>query len=323
MKLFCVILFSILPYLGLAQCPTTDIVMNTQEDVDNFVLDYPGCTELLEALIIDGNTIENLKGLGSIERIGGSLRILETGLTHLMGLDQLQSVGGEFQLQGNDMLIDLEGLFSLDSVLRLFIISNESLLSLDGLDALTTIEVPESIVIADNNSLVSINALSTVVNCPSCWIIISLNSNLTNLGGLENIPASDIAFLGLTDNPMLVTCNLPNICEYLVDGGTHEIENNAPGCASQSDIVSNCLFSILENGLNPSVILLPNPVSEVLQIQLPEAFILRSTEVYSVLGELLISTSEETVDLSDAPNGIYFIAMETNFGDFMGKILKQ
>lgn len=315
--------FLLTSILSFGQCPAGTLTLSTQDEVDDFVLTYPNCTQLLGNLVIEGNTINNFKGLGGITEIAGSLRVRDTQILNFMGLESLETIGGEFDVNDNSALIDLSGLDLLASVRRFFVYSNSNLKSLDGIDALAVLEEPENIFITNNSSLISINALSSVTSCPGCFVVISANPNLTNLEGLENIPASDFNFLQLKDNPNLVVCNLLNICIFLSEGGEHIIENNASGCSSGPEIVDNCLFSIAESNLANDIILTPNPVSEKLQIQVTEGIEFQKATVYSILGEELFFTSEETVDCSQLSSGIYFVKVSTDRGFVTKKIVKE
>ncbi|MEM7185735.1 MAG: T9SS type A sorting domain-containing protein [Bacteroidota bacterium] len=309
--------------VAFAQCPSGPIELNSQTDVDNFVIDYPGCTELLDHLIIDGNSITNFKGLSSITSIGQRLAVSNTQITNFQGFEFLESVGETLDIRNNNNLIDLTGLESLTTVLHLFVISNSSLKTLNGLDALATIEEPESFVIHDNGSLVSIDALETVNNCPDCSIDIRENSSLTNLFGLQNIPAEDIDYLLLRDNPILLVCNLDNICQFLGNGGEHLIENNASGCSSAQEIIGNCgVFAIEDQSLAYKLKISPNPVSQELQIQLPGALALKQASIYSISGALLFSSSETILDFSSLSEGIYFLAVQTDRGSMTRRVVK-
>ncbi len=79
--------FLLTSVVSFGQCPSGTITLSTQDEVDDFVLAYPGCTALLGNLIIEGNTINNFKGLGSITEIAGSLRVRNTQILNFMGLE--------------------------------------------------------------------------------------------------------------------------------------------------------------------------------------------------------------------------------------------
>lgn len=109
-----------------AQCPTGDLTITTQADLDQFALDYPGCTNLPGSLYMfvndeGGNPvmldITDLSPLSNLETIGGDFDIgYAAGMTSLDGLDNLQSVGGYFSLYYMDSLSDLTALENLTTI---------------------------------------------------------------------------------------------------------------------------------------------------------------------------------------------------------------
>ncbi|CAG5017736.1 hypothetical protein DYBT9275_05836 [Dyadobacter sp. CECT 9275] len=72
---------------ALAQCPTGDQSFYNQTDVNDFLADYPDCEELPGRVLIEGSGITNLNGFKNLTYIDGVLRIAETGLGDLTGLD--------------------------------------------------------------------------------------------------------------------------------------------------------------------------------------------------------------------------------------------
>lgn len=147
------------------------ITLTTQTEVDDFGL--LGYFEVTGDLIIEAGTSLNISSLASLEnlkKIGGSLRIEETELTNLQGLDNLTFIGN-----------------------RLTIKTNSNLTVLSGLDNLNTIE-GQYVRISDNSELSSLTGLEnvTVINGE---LSISYNHSLTSLIGLENITSIDLALI--------------------------------------------------------------------------------------------------------------------------------
>ncbi len=324
--------FLFISSFGFAQCPAGPIELNSQADVDNFVLDYPGCTEILDDLIIDGNDIINFKGMSGITSVGRNLRVRNTQVINFQGFEFLETVGRELDIFNNNNLIDLRGLESLTSVLRFFVFQNSSIETLEGIDSLTSLLESESVFIANNDSLISIDGLETVTNCPECFIYIGFNDNLTNLFGLQNIPAEDISFLFIEDNPSLVVCNLTNICQFLADGGEHLIEDNAPGCSSGTEVLENCLFSVSEEDLADNLSLSPNPVSEILLVSASDTITIQNIKIFTTTGLEALSVSEKSagstrdynqIDLSGLAAGIYLLKATTTQGTLTRKIVKE
>jgi len=86
------------------------------------------------------------------------------------------------------------------------------------------------------------------------------------------------------------------------------------------------LFGILNVNyllLSERIRIYPNPVSSKLQIRTSEGISLLKATVYSVLGEELFFTLEETVNFSNLSAGIYFVEVVTNHGIITKKIIKQ
>ena len=54
-------------------CLPEGITFTTQEQIDNFQANYPGCTEIMGTVLIEGNNITNLDGLEVITTIAGYL----------------------------------------------------------------------------------------------------------------------------------------------------------------------------------------------------------------------------------------------------------
>jgi hypothetical protein len=60
-KVICLFLLILMSYGSQAQCPTGDIVLSTQSQIDAFAATYPGCTNMLYSITIndavDGRSI--------------------------------------------------------------------------------------------------------------------------------------------------------------------------------------------------------------------------------------------------------------------------
>jgi len=175
---------------GFAQCPTGDITFATQAAIDTF--GDSGCTEITGNVWIEGGDITHLDGLKDIESIGGNLSIVFISkLKNLNGLDHLTSIGGYLRIGYNDQLKSLDGL----------------------------------------EYLISIGGNLEIYN----------NAELTDISGLVNIDPNTITNLYIYNNTNLATCNIDAFCEYLA---TEEpiivITGNAEGCNKKEDIMAAC-----------------------------------------------------------------------------------
>jgi|GEM_PF-370267 len=189
-----------------SSCLPEGITFTTQEEIDNFQMNYPGCTEIEGDVIISGYYISNLDGLSVLTSIGGTLQIgINNGgnhlLTSLTGIENLIFIGG-------DLLIGGTGLAGPN---------NPNLTSLAGLINLSYIG--GDLKIYSNPVLTSIIGLEGLISIGGD-ILITTNVNLTN-------------------------CAAQGICDYLASAnGVVDIYNNGPGCNSQSEVAGYCGVAI-------------------------------------------------------------------------------
>lgn len=191
-------------------------VFLSQDQIDNFQTDFPGCTEIEGNVFITGGNITDLSGLNVLESIGGELNIAYCdSLISLNGLNNITAIAGNVDLSTNPRLKDLIGLDNLTSINGyLWIGYNDSLQSLIGLEGLTTINGK---------------------------IQIAGNTQLTNIEGLSNIDPNSITKLLILENSSLSDCSAQSICDYITNPtGTIDILNNLPGCNSPGEIAINC-----------------------------------------------------------------------------------
>ncbi len=136
---FLVSLMFLVPVGGYAQCPVGDIKFTTQAEIDNFPIDYPGCSAP-GTIEIYGDDIVSLQGLSNIDTIFGNLEIAHCGmLTNLHGLDNVKYISGDVRIKYNDSLFDLQGLNGLMRIGGDLNLPNGALSSLEGLNNLNYI----------------------------------------------------------------------------------------------------------------------------------------------------------------------------------------
>ncbi|RAJ97401.1 putative secreted protein (Por secretion system target) [Larkinella arboricola] len=194
------------------QCPSGDVILVSQADVNQFP---PGCSNLPGGLLIRGDDIVDLSPLSNLQTIGGFLEIGYNGnLGSLTGLDNLTAVVGYLSIYFNNHLNSISALSQLTSISGdLNIVYNPLLVSLTGLDNLTAISGVLKINL--NDKLTDISALS----------------NLTGIGGE----------LQIVYNPQLSQCAIQPICQYLASHpGSVFVSNNAAGCNSPQQIEGQC-----------------------------------------------------------------------------------
>jgi len=107
-------------------CLPDGIWFSTQNQIDSFFIENPGCMEIEGPVFINGSEITNLDGLLGVEKMLKGLSISHTSITSVTGLDSINYLGeGDFGLvedgpsltvRGNSNLISLEGFQNLNMI---------------------------------------------------------------------------------------------------------------------------------------------------------------------------------------------------------------
>ncbi|MCK4815762.1 T9SS type A sorting domain-containing protein [bacterium] len=289
-------------------CLSEGITFTTQTEIDNFQINYPGCTEIEGSVIIQGYDITNINGLSVLIAVGGYLNISANDtLTSLTGLDNVTSIGGTLRIIHNDVLTSLTGLENVTSIGGgLFILSNNALISLTGLD--------------------NLNAIGGELR-------IYLNSSLTSLKGLDHIDAGSISDLTISHNSSLSTCEVQSVCDYLASpNGLISIKKNATGCNSQAEVEEACeAVSVESLEALDGLLIYPNPLftSTTIEYELVEPAKVSLT-IYNHLGqkiETLVNQHQQigkhkvTWNAEGLPAGIYFYKLQAGEQYATGKMV--
>ncbi len=245
---FLLIYFSLsIQFLHAQPCGSGGVILTDQADVDNFTIDYPGCTHILGNLTIDENflgangNITDLSPLQVLTIIDGSLSVRNNdNITTLQGLHNISTVGLSTGVINNLQLTDLTGLTNLESTSGLVV---DGLETLDGINSLQTIFVEEGFARAlglQGSQLSDISALGNVDIEVARLLMVE-----TSLSDLEML--SDAVFrngITIVDNLILSFCSIPSICDIVLDPDAFNIvDNNATNCNSEDEIIGLC-FSV-------------------------------------------------------------------------------
>ncbi len=257
----------------------TDLILRTQQDVDNFKANYAHCTNIsVNNLIIgydagsNNSDITNISALSKIKTVTGNIIIRRNpNLTSLIGLDNITSFNGDLRIEKCDALTTISALVPITQARYLNIRDNAELTNLNGLHNLTQITGSGSgsgyLYIFNNAKLANVNALRKLktignyiqieqnpllqnldglsdVTAINGNIVIRNNAVLDNITGLKNIAASSISGSGsgltMQDNPNLAVCNLPNFCTYLSGSGNRTISGNKTTCINTAAVTTAC-----------------------------------------------------------------------------------
>jgi hypothetical protein len=183
-----------------------DVQLNYQEDVDAFgAFHYTEITGQL--LIFDGsfpNTpITDLSPLQDLKHIGKALQIFNVqGITSLHGLENLETVAIDINVNSNDQLADITALSQITETRFIRIARLDALYNLHGLENLTAVE---SLTIYEMDHLLNLNELSGLTTVHNDLNIYG-NIALTSLEGLSNLQGP-VQTINILYNPVLTSLN--------------------------------------------------------------------------------------------------------------------
>jgi hypothetical protein len=288
-------------------CPMGDIVLSSQQEIDDFAATYPGCTSLQYDLkireTIPGD-ITSLAGLSQLTEVAGYVFIDATAsLTSLSGLDNLTAIYDNLSLYDNESLVDLSGLDNLTFIggdLRL--ISNLALTSLDGLNSLGL--VGGDVNIADQQLLNSLAGLESLTSVEGEFRLYT-NPVLQNLAGLENLSAIGTD-LELSNNPALES--IAELASFTSLGGSIIIYDAAltslEGLENFTSITGDVQLTILPQLQNLDDIAGISSIGgnfTVSQLSLVER-LFTSSSLASIGGLLNIVSNEQLLNLEGLEN---------------------
>ncbi len=160
---------------------------DTQEEIDNFANDYPGCIEVLGDIVINesvDSSIVNLDGLSQIVSIKGALSVSRNkALTNLEGLDELVSVGRFISVENNHVISSLKGIENVSDVGTVTVSYNPLLISLEGLEGIEHLE--RKLDIISNPLLRDLSGLDNLKSANK--VLIKDNDSLSNISALGNV----------------------------------------------------------------------------------------------------------------------------------------
>jgi hypothetical protein len=357
MKQFYIFAVALLSYGSFAQCPATGITLSTQAQVDDFEVQYPGCTTINGDVIITGSNITSLNALSGVTTITGALEVRNNpSLTSLNGLHNLTSIGTDLILRSNPVLNNISSLSGITTVggeltvrtcnalttvnglqnitsvgLGLIIRDNANLLNVDGLAGVTF--VGEILEVVQNPVLISVAGLANVANVvggDEGALVIEGNDALTNLTGLGNAGTTFNGDVTIATNTVLALCAVPSICNYLDNppaGAVVTINTNMNGCNSQAEIEAAC--TVLSTGYMAA----EKQVFRILKNPVEGELLIHSTmdetgmvTVYDTTGKIIITSNLKqgisSIALHAAP-GIYLVKMECNGRVEYNKVVVQ
>lgn len=219
-------------------------------------------------MILEDNPNITSIGMTHLTTASGFLFSNMPNLTSIAGLTNTltnANIGTFWMI--NTGITDLTGMEGVAAAANFYLWSNPNLTSLHGLENLSG-NIAGGISIHDDPVLSDVSALSNISSISDGTLEFDNNPSLTNLVGIGNITEigrglwinyntnlTSLADLnanliiqnnGNTDsvringNTQLALCAFQPLCNYLNNGGTAEIDNNAPGCSTIGQVLASC-----------------------------------------------------------------------------------
>ncbi len=178
-------------FSSFSQCPTENVNLRSQSDIDHFKLNYPNCTEIYRDIIINGSNIGNLDSLNGIKKISRHLKIINTALSNFNGLDSLTHINGGLTIWDNDNLETLSGLETLVFIGEELEIKSSPILStIQGLNNVKSIGSLNTLHNTTNGLSIKYSQVSSLQELSSLEYLSGLllkNNQITSLEGLEGL----------------------------------------------------------------------------------------------------------------------------------------
>ena len=218
----------------------------------------PKVKELNTLRMSGNNSLENLIGLDSLTTVTNEIYFLDLKIKSFLGLGKLEYVHNNFDIIGCDTIVNLKGLDAFrqmgpsDDFLGkfFFIIGNQALASMEGLESLK--EINSNFRIAHNSNLIKLDGMENVRFHKFATVSINNNFRLEDLSALSSIGKIG-AVLNLYENSNLSYCSYPSICNSSLDvwgnkGCCRSAEKIRGSCGDGLDVDGDCYVE--ENDCN-------------------------------------------------------------------------
>jgi gliding motility-associated-like protein len=192
---FCNLLFS--------QCPTGNVLLSKQSDVDDFVKNFPDCNIITGDLKINGDATDFSK-LTSIKRIEGNLTIEYSKISDISNFFNLEFIGGDLKI-ANSAINSLIGFNKLTTINGSLVIYGNNKIEFETINGFENLEIIKGeLHIAANpvKNIVGFNKLTEVQK----YFSISGNPLLTKLPNFESLKTLGNSLV-IANNDSLETIN--------------------------------------------------------------------------------------------------------------------
>lgn len=149
--------------ISLAQCPTGNITIKTQAELNQLFASYPNCHKIQKSITFSntaGNPLTDFSPMLKIDTILGDLVINVKNTPTMSGLSNIKYIGGDLSFLSTDQLTKIPDFDSLKEVgLNIEIQNNPKLKSISGFNNLKKVG---TVSISENETVDTINAFNEV-----------------------------------------------------------------------------------------------------------------------------------------------------------------
>lgn len=92
---------------------------------------------------------------------------------------------------------------------------------------------------------------------------------------------------------------------------------------ANGNLYSNTINSVNIENINDNIFISPNPTKDIIHISIPAIIQNYNIELFNTQGVNLLSTTENEMNLSKLKSGVYLITIESDYGIYKTKIIKQ
>jgi len=241
-------------------------------------------------------------------------------------------IGGHFYVNNNTNLNDLSGFGNLTTINNCMeIINNAALMSLQWFGNLTSIgnendndPLNNYLNISWNGSLTDLEGFGGITFIFGS-LIIENNPVLMTLGGLDNtfLGSGSITNVRIQNCPELIICQVPCICDVIMNGGEAIIINNAEGCNNTEEILALCTVSTTTPEDLPNITISPNPTNGIFTLQVITNGIY---QIHNTSGQIIRQgdiQNEQLIDISREAQGVYFISVTVDDATLVRRMVKM
>lgn len=155
----------------------------------------------------------------------------------------------------------------------------------------------------------------------------SVSEDTTYWLSLTAVPVTTGAIVSWEGTPSAVIGNFLVFKNPSTNYQWYSSDANGPGYDTVFKIEGTCEGEALgttENTISAQVVVHPNPVTDILYLDLPASVSLKSVTLYNPLGkQISVEMDNNAINLADLASGLYILKLQTDRGVLTKKIVKH